>query len=399
MSKAARDCHFGRGVNISSYKNARRLAVTETNIAYRTSDHLRWQQQRKDGSPKANAVRLLTDICDTLAGRYPKDFKFTGWHPHCPCHAVTILKTEDEMAEDTQRILAGEQLDGKNVNRVDDVPDNFKLWLEDNGERAKRSYSMPYFIKDNPKYLPTGYSKLYAMKMPYDTYEEYTNAMVYNRKHAAFSDGITHNNRELAALLPVMQGKIMNFTEADRSRCNPNYSLSNAKDLGYWYNCQTCTMTYELRRRGFNVEAEANPVVNGYKKYWSFDKYCNAEGMKWYERYLTEDGKVAGYEWSSGIKDTKLAKLKFIEDKTDTKGRYEIYCAWKGKNAGAHVFIVERQKDGNLLWFDPHSGRWGSWQDFNDYINQMKPGSIGVLRIDDKLINTKFSARFKATSD
>ena len=77
-------------------------------------------------------------------------------------------------------------------------------------------------------------------------------------------------------------------------------------------------------------------------------------------------------------------------------GRYEIYCAWKGKNAGAHVFIVERQKDGNLLWFDPQSGRRGSASDFeNGYIKKMRKNLIGILRIDDKLINTQFSSRFK----
>ena len=192
----------------------------------------------------------FTDICDKLKGRYPKDFKFTGWHPHCRCRAVTILKTDDEIAEDTRRILDGEPLDGNSVNRVDDVPGGFKQWLKDNEERAKRSYSVPYFIKDNPKYLPKGYSKLYAMRMPYDTHEEYASALAYNKKHAGFSAAIAQNNRELAAVLPVLQGKIMNFTEADGSKCNPGYSLSDAADLGYRHNCQTCTMTYELRRRG-----------------------------------------------------------------------------------------------------------------------------------------------------
>lgn len=33
----------------------------------------------------------LTDICDELAGNYPKGFKFTGWHPNCRCHTETIL--------------------------------------------------------------------------------------------------------------------------------------------------------------------------------------------------------------------------------------------------------------------------------------------------------------------
>ena len=44
LSKRAKAYHPGQGVYRSSYKNARRLAATEANIAYRTSDHLRWQQ-------------------------------------------------------------------------------------------------------------------------------------------------------------------------------------------------------------------------------------------------------------------------------------------------------------------------------------------------------------------
>ena len=183
LSQAAKDFHPGRGVYRSSYMNARRLAATETNIAYRTADHLRWQkmdfvvgieivlsdnhtirlqpgektsdlpgQMRADGTPKANAVRTLTDICDTLAGRYPKDFKFTGWHPHCRCRAVTILKTEEEMARDTKRILDGRQPSADSANAVTDTPEAFKNWVEDKRDRIANGHSLPYFIRDNAKY-------------------------------------------------------------------------------------------------------------------------------------------------------------------------------------------------------------------------------------------------------
>lgn len=158
LSKAARDYHPGRGVYRSSYKNARRLACTETNIAYRTSDYLRWQQMdfvvgieiKLSNNHTLNGVPL-TDICDTLAGRYPKDFKFTGWHPHCRCHVVTVLKTDDEMAEDTQRILAGEQPKKGSVNTVRDVPDAFKSWVEEHSDRIEMGGNLPYFVKDNRK--------------------------------------------------------------------------------------------------------------------------------------------------------------------------------------------------------------------------------------------------------
>lgn len=162
LSQAARDFHPGRGVYRSSYKNARRLACTETNMAYRTSDHLRWQQMefvvgieiKLSNNHTLNGVPL-TDICDTLAGRYPKDFKFTGWHPHCRCHVVTVLKTDEEMAQDTQRILAGEQPEKGSVNTVRDVPAAFKGWVEEHADRIEMGGNLPYFVADNRKRVDT----------------------------------------------------------------------------------------------------------------------------------------------------------------------------------------------------------------------------------------------------
>lgn len=162
LSKAAQDFHPGRGVYRSSYKNARRLAATETNMAYRTSDHLRWQQMefvvgieiKLSNNHTLNGVPL-TDICDTLAGRYPKDFKFVGWHPHCRCRAITVLKTEEEMQEDTERILAGEQPTKGSVNTVRDVPAAFKGWVEEHADRIEMGGNLPYFVKDNRKRVDT----------------------------------------------------------------------------------------------------------------------------------------------------------------------------------------------------------------------------------------------------
>ena len=105
------------------------------------------------------------------------------------------------------------------------------------------------------------------------------------------------------------------------------------------------------------------------------------------------DGKRADYAWSrtANITSTDTAKLAYINEQTAAQGRYEIYCAWQGKNE-AHVFIVERTKDGNLLWYDPQTGRRGGA--FDDYLSRMRHDKIGVLRIDDKVINPKFVSRF-----
>lgn len=421
LSQRAAAFHPGRGVYRSSYKNARRLAATETNIAYRTSDHERWQQLDfvvgirivlsnnhtllgSDGKPHP-----FTDICDELSaplgstntrgqGCYPKDFKFTGWHPHCRCHAESILKTEEEMAADNARIMAGEDVSETSENTVTDVPQEFKDWAENNRERAANSFSVPYFVKDNLKYLPDGYADLYATKMPYDTPEQYKEALKFNQRNANFSDEIKANNRELSQVLPVVQGKIMNFTEADGSRCNPHYSDAKAGILGYYHNCQTCTMSYELRRRGFNVEAAPNPVAEGFKKYRDFDQFCSKKGLTWTQRWQTADGRTPSYNWSLGQveNNTIEAKQSFIEAKTSEKGRYEIYVAWN--KSSAHVFTLERQTDGNLLWFDPQSGLKGDAQTFRSYLRRMKHDKIGVLRVDDKLINPKFAERLRRAS-
>lgn len=163
LSKAAAQYHPGQGVYRSSYKNARRLAATETNIAYRTADYERWQQfdfivgieihlsnnhtcLGKDGKPHP-----FHDICDELKGKYPKDFKFTGWHPHCRCIATTILKTKEELDADDERVMNGEQPSdpSTSANAVNELPDNFKQWVEDNEERIARAKSFPYFLQDN----------------------------------------------------------------------------------------------------------------------------------------------------------------------------------------------------------------------------------------------------------
>lgn len=412
LSKRAAAYHPGRGVYRSSYMNARRLAATEANIAYRTSDHLRWQQmdfvvgieirlsnnhtcKGTDGKP-----RPFTDICDKLVGRYPKDFKFTGFHPHCRCYAISILKTQKEIAEDTRKILNGKKPDTPSVNEVKDVPQSFKDWIADNAERASRSMSMPYFIKDNPQYIPSEFAEMYGSRNPFDSYAEYEAAMRYNREHAHFTPEIRKNNTELSKLLPVIQGKIMNITEADGGRSNPNFTLPDAEDLGYHHNCQTCTMSYELRRRGFDVEAIPNPLLAGYTNRRDFAKFCGGKGLTWTDRFLTADGKRVEYKMSEsvGIESTDSAKLAYINGCATEQGRYEVYCGWKGKRGGAHVFIIERTKDGDLLWFDPQTGRRGGT--FNDYISKMRHDKISVLRIDDKLINPKFAERLiKARKD
>lgn len=155
LSKAAAAYHPGQGVYRSSYKNALRMTATENNIAYRTADHNRWQ-----ALPFVIGIEIhisnnhpTEDICDLFDGkRFPKDFKFTGWHPWCRCYAVSVLASQEEMDAYTTAIMNGEDVSHwKFTGQVEKMPKEFNKWMKDNQARIENATSMPYFIKDNFK--------------------------------------------------------------------------------------------------------------------------------------------------------------------------------------------------------------------------------------------------------
>lgn len=166
LSKAAKMYHPGQGVYRSSAKNAQRLTRTEINMAYRESEYLRWQQldfivgirvmlsnNHTIKNSKGEPVPFV-DICDTLAGDYPKTFKFVGWHPQCRCFAVPIMADYDEYnknrANRLKAIVKGAQYKSLPSRRtVKDVPKAFRDYISSIEERAKGWKSMPYYIRDN----------------------------------------------------------------------------------------------------------------------------------------------------------------------------------------------------------------------------------------------------------
>lgn len=87
-------CHPGRGVYRSSARNAQRLARTEINMAYRKAEQERWKSFDFVVGYEVKTTqngRHVEDICDCLKGKYPKTFKFVGWHPHCYSSDTEVL--------------------------------------------------------------------------------------------------------------------------------------------------------------------------------------------------------------------------------------------------------------------------------------------------------------------
>ncbi len=370
LSQAAKAYHPGRGVYRSSYKNARRLAATETNIAYHTADYLRWQQLdfvvgirvELSNNHTLNG-RPFHDICDELSaprgssntggkGCYPKDFKFTGWHPLCRCHAVTILKTEEEMAEDIAAMLDGRQPDGDSVNKVKDVPREFKDWLESNAGRLNRAKSVPYFMTDNPKY--TGVTPAHgavgavtgtklgrtATKVAFKVYED--------MPAPTLSREVQVNTADIAAAMGIKKHNPMTFLEANEGRGN----ISWGKGFEYSENCQIAVAVHEARLRGLNVTA------------LGYDRSLTSVSYKLGERFqdIWEHPKTHKTPTPSVLRessfDTMLSKL---ETSTKAAGRYHIGINMKN---GGHVITAERLSNGQLIFYDPQSGTFLNLEEY-----------------------------------
>jgi hypothetical protein len=147
LSKNAQEYHPGRGKYRSSAQNARRLARTEINMAYRTADQERWK--RLDFvlgyEVKLSARHPAPDICDSAKGRYPKDFKFVGWHPNCLCYTVPILADEDDFIDS----LVDD--DVKITGHVTEIPESMKTYIADNRAKIKGWKTQPFWVQDNFK--------------------------------------------------------------------------------------------------------------------------------------------------------------------------------------------------------------------------------------------------------
>lgn len=143
----------------SSYKSALRLARTEINMSYRNAelDSYRNKDYVVGFEIKRSTTPYSCPICSALVGRYPKEFRWSGWHPQCRCFILPITLTNAEMANRSKAALNGEDYDPtKSVNYVGDMPVGFKQWMKSNEVRvsgARERGTLPYFFKDNEQVI------------------------------------------------------------------------------------------------------------------------------------------------------------------------------------------------------------------------------------------------------
>ena len=382
MSQPMKNYHPGQGIYRSSKMNALRLTATSTNMSYRTADYERWSKQDFilgiEIHRSANN-RGPCKICDAMVGKYPKTFKFIGFHPFCICFATPITMEPDNFAD----FLLNDTVPQEQV--ITDIPKTAKDFVDEN----KNGVQSAFWYKDN-------FSKegdLQRERTPQPTTPEVIKVSRTKRiKTDAEKNDIqkrwddrfvrNFNQSKIEQKIGIKRGEDMTFEEANELRGNIGYGEGREFSV----NCQSCVVANELRRRGYDVTALRNlkkeeniPYELSGKTNWA---WIDPETMQ------TPEKKQAGGQYVSGldIKSKTLTQLnKELNELTKEAGRYHIDFMWKdGK--GGHIITVDRLENGSIRIYDPQIGRLGDWKVISKDIS-LKYG-VNVLRVDNLLVNT-----------
>lgn len=382
MSQPMKNYHPGQGIYRSSKMNALRLTATSTNMSYRTADYERWSKQDFilgiEIHRSANN-RGPCKICDAMVGKYPKTFKFIGFHPFCICFATPITMEPDNFAD----FLLNDTVPQEQV--ITDIPKTAKNFVDEN----KNGVQSAFWYKDN-------FSKegdLQRERTPQPTTPEVIKVSRTKRiKTDAEKNDIqkrwddrfvrNFNQSKIEQKIGIKRGEDMTFEEANELRGNIGYGEGREFSV----NCQSCVVANELRRRGYDVTALPNlkkeeniPYELSGKTNWA---WIDPETMQ------TPEKKQAGGQYVSGldIKSKTLTQLnKELNELTKEAGRYHIDFMWKdGK--GGHIITVDRLENGSIRIYDPQIGRLGDWKVISKDIS-LKYG-VNVLRVDNLLVNT-----------
>ena len=131
----------------SAYENAVKIIASLTNQSYLLADHNRWLSMDIiiGVSISTSGVHETKDICDELAGVYPKTFILLGWHLCCHCHITPVMVSETNF----KAYLRG--VEKLNNAQITEMPENFTKFVEKNKEQIAKMKIQPDWVKYNFK--------------------------------------------------------------------------------------------------------------------------------------------------------------------------------------------------------------------------------------------------------
>lgn len=153
-----------------------------------------------------------------------------------------------------------------------------------------------------------------------------------------------------------------------------------------------------MRTRGFDVTAGPNTGRAG-----NLSEYLSHSRHFW-EKYKNADGTAVKHnsviDWMKKNKLTEMTAkdyYKFYDEMTKTPGIYEVAVSWQPR--GGHSTLLQRFSDGTLKRIDAQVWTQTVLDEKNAICSlakkQTRDMCDGVMRIDDKLFDTKFAKIFR----
>ena len=333
LSQPMKDYHPGQGVYRSAYKNALRTSATTTNTAYRSADYERWSKQDFilgiEIQRSANN-RGPCKICDAMVGKYPKTFKFTGFHPFCICFATPITMEPENFAD----FLLNDTVPKEQV--ITDIPQGAKDFVNEN----KDGLQSAFWYKDN--FTNDGglqreivsqpiTNEVIKVSRPKRIKTDAEKNDIQKRWEERFARNF--NQTKIEQKIGIKRGEEMTFEEANELRGNINFGKGNE----YGVNCQSCVVANELRRRGYDVTALPNLEKKGniphelsYRTNWAWiDPKTMVMPVK------KTAGGIYDVTRTGALKSKSIKELtKELVELVKEPGRYHIDFSWKGRNSG-----------------------------------------------------------------
>lgn len=307
-------------------------------------------------------------------------------------------RIEEEKRQETERIRKEEEAEmkrsGETYTRVHlpDVPQSGKVNLKkylSAVRRKKVDDEMSSMSRMDIASIKEVYESVRdSFNSGFDGYSKATRAeQLYRimRFKELIEKGEKSEGDSIAKILGIQKGEPMTHEQADESRANPNFYRGGSS---WTQNCQCCVLAYEMRRRGYDVEASP----------WGGDRnsvqyYLALDPARGFIKGLTSKGEPIAQSTMAVISEGASTTSRFsqkvwgslkrnLNKNTEKEGRYFVSFRWRSGNKG-HVIVVER-KNGLLSLFDPQSGKN---HDIDYYAQFADPRIFKILRVDNLEIN------------
>ena len=234
-------------------------------------------------------------------------------------------------------------------------------------------------------------------------FQEELSTLRKQRENVDYQNKIA-KGKEALSKFPKIKGdvsvddNIVSVNKTNYDRTKDDFWFNRKEYEKYHQNCQKCAQTFELRMRGYDVEALERPLDRS-KEFrelndagWDLAMYIpkknetfEAYGNKWFigdKRFEINSSQMKPLSNSRSL--TQKKDIERIVTETGDGSRFQCSIAWK--NGGAHVFNIINDK-GKVRFIDSQSGE----ADVSRYFDtgNIKPKSTMLIRVDNLDISDK----------